>query len=37
LAAGIDAKSVAPIRGSRRGGGGAEEMRVEVRVEMAQQ
>jgi transglutaminase-like putative cysteine protease len=37
VAAGIDAKSVAPIRGSRRGGGGAEEMRVEVRVEIAQQ
>jgi transglutaminase-like putative cysteine protease len=37
VAAGIDAKSVAPIRGSRRGGGEAEEMRVEVRVEIAQQ
>jgi transglutaminase-like putative cysteine protease len=37
VAAGIDAKSVAPIRGSRRGGGESEEMRVEVRVEIAQQ
>jgi transglutaminase-like putative cysteine protease len=32
MAAGIDARSVTPIRGSRRGGG-AEEMKVDVRVE----
>jgi transglutaminase-like putative cysteine protease len=36
VAAGIDANSVTPIRGSRRGGG-PEEMRVEVSVEIAQQ
>jgi transglutaminase-like putative cysteine protease len=36
VAAGIDAASVTPIRGSRRGGD-AERMRVEVRVEIAQQ
>ena len=36
VAAGLDAASVAPIRGSRRGGNG-ERMRVEVRVEIAQQ
>lgn len=36
VAAGIDAASVAPIRGSRRGGA-VERMRVEVRVEIAQQ
>ena len=35
-AAGLDAAGVAPIRGSRRGGNG-ERMRVEVRVEIAQQ
>lgn len=36
VAAGIDAAGVTPIRGSRRGGNG-ERMRVEVRVEIAQQ
>lgn len=36
VAAGLDAVGVAPIRGSRRGGD-AERMRVEVRVEIAQQ
>ena len=36
VAAGLDAAGVAPIRGSRRGGN-AERMRVEVRVEIAQQ
>lgn len=36
VAAGLDATGVAPIRGSRRGGA-AERMRVEVRVEIAQQ
>jgi transglutaminase-like putative cysteine protease len=36
VAAGIDASGVTPIRGSRRGGA-AEQMRVEVRVEIAQQ
>ena len=36
VAAGLDAIGVAPIRGSRRGGD-AERMRVEVRVEIAQQ
>lgn len=36
VAAGIDAVGVAPIRGSRRGGA-VERMRVEVRVEIAQQ
>ncbi len=36
VAAGLDAASVAPIRGSRRGGD-VERMRVEVRVEIAQQ
>ncbi|MCB1431391.1 MAG: transglutaminase family protein [Alphaproteobacteria bacterium] len=36
IAAGIDAASVAPVRGSRRGGA-AERMTVEVRVEIAQQ
>jgi transglutaminase-like putative cysteine protease len=36
VAAGIDAAGVAPIRGSRRGGN-IERMRVEVRVEIAQQ
>ena len=36
VAAGIDAASVTPIRGSRRGGA-AEIMTVEVRVEIAQQ
>ena len=36
VAAGLDAAGVAPIRGSRRGGNG-ERMRVEVRVEIAQQ
>jgi transglutaminase-like putative cysteine protease len=36
VAAGIDAAGITPIRGSRRGGA-AERMRVEVRVEIAQQ
>ena len=36
VAAGIDAASVTPVRGSRRGGV-AETMTVEVRVEIAQQ
>ena len=36
MAGGIDAAGVTPIRGSRRGGA-AERMRVEVRVEIAQQ
>lgn len=36
VAAGIDAAGVTPIRGSRRGGD-TERMRVEVRVEIAQQ
>jgi transglutaminase-like putative cysteine protease len=36
VAAGLDSSGVAPIRGSRRGGA-AERMRVEVRVEIAQQ
>lgn len=36
VAAGLDAAGVAPIRGSRRGGE-TERMRVEVRVEIAQQ
>lgn len=36
VAAGLDAAGVAPVRGSRRGGD-AERMRVEVRVEIAQQ
>lgn len=36
VAAGLDATGVAPIRGSRRGGN-TERMRVEVRVEIAQQ
>ena len=37
IAAGLDAAAVAPVRGSRRGGGGREHLRVEVRVEIAQQ
>jgi transglutaminase-like putative cysteine protease len=36
-ASGLDAASVAPVRGTRRGGSGAEHMRVEVRVEISQQ
>jgi transglutaminase-like putative cysteine protease len=36
VAGGLDSSGVAPIRGSRRGGD-AERMRVEVRVEIAQQ
>lgn len=36
VAAGLDATGVAPVRGCRRGGD-AERMRVEVRVEIAQQ
>jgi transglutaminase-like putative cysteine protease len=37
VAAGIDAAAVSPIRGFRRGVAGPENMRVEVRVEIAQQ
>ncbi len=37
IAAGLDAAAVAPVRGFRRGGAGAEQMTVEVRVEIAQQ
>ena len=37
IAAGLDAAAVAPVRGSRRGGSTLENMRVEVRVEIAQQ
>jgi len=37
VAAGHDAIAVAPVRGSRRGGGGREHLTVEVRVEIAQQ
>jgi transglutaminase-like putative cysteine protease len=37
VAAGLDAMAVAPVKGSRRGGTEAEQMTVEVRVEIAQQ
>jgi transglutaminase-like putative cysteine protease len=37
VASGLDAASVAPVRGTRRGGSGPEHMRVEVRVEISQQ
>ncbi len=37
IAAGLDASAVAPVRGFRRGGTGAEQMTVAVRVEIAQQ
>lgn len=37
IAAGLDAAAVTPVRGFRRGGSGAEQMTVEVRVEIAQQ
>jgi transglutaminase-like putative cysteine protease len=37
VAAGLDAFAVAPVKGTRRGGSGAEQMRVEVRVEISQQ
>jgi transglutaminase-like putative cysteine protease len=37
VAAGLDAAAVAPVRGTRRGGFGPEELRVEVRVEISQQ
>ncbi len=37
IAAGHDANAVAPVRGLRRGGGSGENLRVEVRVEIAQQ
>ncbi len=37
VASGLDAASVAPVRGTRRGGSGDEHMRVEVRVEISQQ
>jgi transglutaminase-like putative cysteine protease len=37
VAAGLDAMAVAPVKGSRRGGAEAEQMTVEVRVEIAQQ
>jgi transglutaminase-like putative cysteine protease len=37
VAAGLDAAAVAPVRGTRRGGAGFEQLRVEVRVEISQQ
>jgi transglutaminase-like putative cysteine protease len=37
VAAGLDAASVSPVKGSRRGGAGPEHMSVEVCVEIAQQ
>jgi transglutaminase-like putative cysteine protease len=37
LAAGLDAGAVAPVKGSRRGAFGAEQLTVAVRVEIAQQ
>jgi transglutaminase-like putative cysteine protease len=37
VAAGLDAASVTPVRGSRRGAQGAEQLTVEVRVEISQQ
>jgi transglutaminase-like putative cysteine protease len=37
VAAGLDAAAVAPVRGSRRGADGPEQLRVEVRVEISQQ
>ncbi len=37
VAAGLDANAVAPVRGSRRGAQGREQLRVEVRVEISQQ
>lgn len=37
LASGLDAAHIAPVRGSRRGSGGTEQLTVEVRVEIAQQ
>jgi transglutaminase-like putative cysteine protease len=37
VAGGLDAAAVTPIKGSRRGGGGAEDMTVAVSVEIAQQ
>ncbi len=37
IAAGLDAAAVAPVKGFRRGGWGAEQMTVAVRVEIAQQ
>ncbi len=37
VAAGLDASAVAPVRGSRRGAEGREQLRVEVRVEISQQ
>ena len=37
VAAGLDAAAVAPVRGTRRGGEGAEHLTVEVRVEISQQ
>jgi transglutaminase-like putative cysteine protease len=37
VAAGLDAAAVTPIKGFRRGGGGPEDMTVEVHVEIAQQ
>jgi transglutaminase-like putative cysteine protease len=37
VAAGLDALAVAPVRGSRRGSHGKEDLTVEVRVEISQQ
>jgi transglutaminase-like putative cysteine protease len=37
VAAGLDAPAVAPVRGTRRGGDGAEHLTVEVSVEISQQ
>jgi transglutaminase-like putative cysteine protease len=37
VAAGLDAMAVTPVKGSRRGGTGAEHLTVDVRVEIAQQ
>jgi transglutaminase-like putative cysteine protease len=37
LAAGLDAGAVAPVKGTRRGAFGAEQLTVEVRAEIAQQ
>jgi transglutaminase-like putative cysteine protease len=37
VAAGLDAAAVAPVKGTRRGGAGAEQLRVEVSVEISQQ
>jgi transglutaminase-like putative cysteine protease len=37
VAAGLDAAAVAPVKGTRRGGAGFEQLRVEVSVEISQQ